>query len=223
MKAEVFAIRFRGMGLKYLEDLLVQASQAGRAADGATNAAELSFLAGLARDPRVKVIGEIGFNSGFSSYTFLAANPGALVYSFDLGQFSYSLPAKLHIDSLFPGRHTLIAGNCTETVPEFERGNPGLKFDVIFIDGGHDYETVRADLRNMGALATGDTVLVIDDLTPWKPWGAGPARAGQEAQQEGLATQSLLIQDGLVVTAAEPGEMRSRVWAVGGYTPCTVT
>jgi hypothetical protein len=69
----------------------------------------------------------------------------------------------------------------------------------------------------MKALATKDTILIIDDLTPWKPWGRGPTRAWQEALQKGSATQSMLFQDGIIVTTAEPSGLRSRVWAVGGY------
>jgi predicted O-methyltransferase YrrM len=212
-----WAAKLYFMEMSHLQGLMAKITESGGSFDGTTSAEELSCLAGIARDPKVKIIGEIGFNSGFSSFAFLAASQGAHVYSFDLCRFQYSVQAKQHIDDLFPGRHTLISGDSVETVPRFEKENPRFSFDLIFIDGGHDYGTVKADLCNMKMLASEDSILIIDDLTPWKPWGKGPTRAWNEALQEGSVTQSLLFQDGIVVSAAEPLGPRSRVWAVGQY------
>jgi predicted O-methyltransferase YrrM len=219
-KADVIvgALGSHAMGFQHLEGLVNKAKAAGHGSDGTTSATVLSFLAGVASDPKVKLVGEIGFNGGFSSYAFLSANPEASVYSFDLCQFEYSVPAKQHIDSLFPGRHKLITGDSTTTVPEFGRTSPGTNFDLIFVDGGHSYDIARQDLRNMQSMATSETTLIVDDLTPWKPWGQGPTRAWQEALKTGLVIQELIVQDGIVVTTAESSSMRSRVWAVGRYT-----
>jgi predicted O-methyltransferase YrrM len=205
------------MGFQHLADLVRDAQEAGLSSDGTTSATELSFLAGVASDPRIERIAEIGFNGGFSSYTFLSANPRAAVYSFDLCQFDYSMAAKAHIDELFPGRHTLIPGDSTSTVPEFSRRHPDLRFDLIFIDGGHAYDVAKADLHNTRALATERTVLVIDDLTPWKPWGRGPTQAWLEALDAGTVSLAFLVQDGIIVTSLDPSGERSRVWALGGY------
>jgi predicted O-methyltransferase YrrM len=165
------------MGVDYLQNLMTEATAAGRYRDYGCDEIELACLASLATAPGIAFIAEIGFNYGLSSYTFLDANPRSLVCSFDLAEFSYTAPAKQHIDDVFTGRHTLVLGNSIQTVPAFSRMNSTLRFDLIFIDGGHTYEIACSDLINMRSLATKDTVVVMDDITPWKLCGVGPTRA----------------------------------------------
>ena len=203
------------MGVDYLQNLMDEATAAGRLGEYGCDDVELAYLAGIAAAPEVKLIAEIGFNCGFSSYTFLAANTRSLVWSFDLAKFTYTAPAKQHVDQVFPGRHTLVQGNSVLTVPAFSRMNPLLRFDLIFIDGGHTYETAKSDLVNMRSLATAETILVMDDITPWRPHGIGPTRAWLEAIDEGLVIQHQLIKEGLPATVIEPPGDRS--WAIGRY------
>ncbi|MCP9625242.1 class I SAM-dependent methyltransferase [Nocardia otitidiscaviarum] len=203
------------VGLSHLQRIANEARARGSSGEGSADAAELAYLAGLARGPEVRLIAEIGFNAGFSSYTFLEANPAVHVYSFDLGEHDYVTAAKNYIDAMFPGRHTLILGDSTQTVPAFQASNEVSSFDLVFIDGGHSYEVAKADLQNMRSLAGTDTVLVFDDLVPWKPWGEGPTLAWQEAIQAGFVDQVELVKDGTpVATIAPPGD---RCWAVGRY------
>jgi len=203
------------MSLDYLVGLVRQTADAGLAISGASDPAELQYLAGLAAAPHVRVIGEIGFNAGFSSYAFLTANPEVTVCSFDIAEHVYVGPAKQHIDSVFPGRHTLVVGNSLDSVPTFRKLNPHLMFDLIFIDGGHTYELATGDLANMSAFAGPDTVLVMDDITPWHEWGVGPTDAWVHAVSEGLVVQEELIKDGVAVTSIEPPGHRS--WVRGRY------
>lgn len=183
--------------------------------EGSTSAEELLYLGAAARDAGARLIGEIGFNAGFSTQVFLSVCPAARVVSFDLVEHGYTKTAKQLVDRKFPGRHTLVAGDSTQTVPRFARENPGLRFDLVFIDGGHSYEVARADIANMRPLCTTSTAVVIDDLTPWRRWGRGPTRAWTEAVDTGLVRQEELVKDGRRVDSAEPPG--KRVWALGRY------
>ena len=117
----------------------------------------------LIRDSSIKTAMEIGFNAGHSARNFLLANPSLKLVSFDIGKFSGTFVGKKYIDEQFPGRHTLIIGDSTKSVPQYVKDNPGVTFDYIFIDGGHDYETVNADLNNCWHLAHKNTLVVLDD------------------------------------------------------------
>lgn len=203
------------MSRRYLEELVEQAAAMSEPFDYGCDDPQLAHLAQLARLPRIRSIAEIGFNAGVSSFNFLDANQGAIVYSFELGYFRYTTPAKRHLDQMFPGRHWLVLGDSVDTVPRFRAMYPRILFDLIFIDGGHLYDTAMADLRNMRSFAHEGTVLVMDDITPWKPCGVGPAAAWAEALRDGLVTQRALIREGEPVAAVEPPG--NRLWAVGAY------
>lgn len=184
--------------------------------EGSGSPEELLYLATTAQSSDVRLIGEIGFNAGFSTQAFLRSAPAAKMISFDLVEHGYTKVAKKIVDKKFPGRHTLIAGDSTKTVPEFARKNPELKFDLVFIDGGHAYEVAKADIMNMMPMCTAQTLVVIDDLTPWLKWGIGPHRAWTEAIEAGFVRQTEVFKDGVKVDAIEPPG--KRVWAVGNYT-----
>jgi hypothetical protein len=183
--------------------------------EGSASSEELLYLAEVARRTNARIIGEIGFNAGFSAQAFLNASPSSQVISFDLVEHGYTRVAKKLVDAKFPGRHTLIKGDSTKTVPEFKLRNSNLTFDLVFIDGGHAYEVARADLQNMMSLSHSKTAVVIDDLTPWYRWGKGPTRAWCEAIRDGIIQQDELFNDGKSVDGiAPPGR---RVWALGRY------
>jgi hypothetical protein len=203
------------MGLEYLQGLLDGFGAAGGRFDYGCDDTELAYLARLADRPTVQVVGETGFNAGFSAWVFLQASPATRVHSFDLGMYGYTQRAKQHIDEAFTGRHELIRGDSQETLPAFSRQHPGLTFDLIFIDGGHTYEVALADLRNMRAMANAGTIVVIDDITPWRPCGVGPTAAWLQSLREGLVVQDELVKEGEPVATLEPPG--NRVWAVGRY------
>ncbi len=141
---------------------------------------EVHDLIELTNKPDIDVM-EIGFNAGHSSEIFLKHNTTLKLTSFDLGEHSYTSVGKAYIDKIYPNRHTLILGNSIKTIPAFISANPTKKFDVIFIDGGHEYKIASKDLQNCMQLAHKDTIVIMDDTnytTNWKTeWTKGPTRA----------------------------------------------
>jgi predicted O-methyltransferase YrrM len=183
--------------------------------EGSSTPEQLLYLASTAKRRGARHVGEIGFNAGFSSYAFLSADSETRLVSFDLGKRACTQAGKRLIDQRFPDRHTLIFGDSRETVPDFGSRNPALRFDLVFIDGGHEYEVAKADIVNMKRLCTEKTLVIMDDLMPWRRWGTGPTRAWTEAIQEGIIWQDELIKDGKPADVIAPPGKRS--WALGHY------
>jgi hypothetical protein len=141
-----------------------------------------------------KTIMEIGFNAGHSSELFLESSTDTKILSFDLGFYNYVSVGKEYIDNKFPQRHTLILGDSRITVPKYIQDNPEMKFDFIFIDGGHEYPIASADILNCRTLANKDTIVVVDDTIftcyEWiEFYNKGPSKAWEEGIANGLIKQ----------------------------------
>jgi predicted O-methyltransferase YrrM len=137
---------------------------------------------------------EIGFNAGHSADTILSCNPAASLTSFDIGHHDYVLHAKEYIDATYPDRHTLIIGDSTKSIPTFiETDAHETKFDIIFIDGGHDFPIVQADVLNCKMLAHKDTIVILDDTVYTKGWEQsytiGPTRMWMQQVQIGSISE----------------------------------
>jgi hypothetical protein len=173
----------------------------------------------MLRQPWVREVAEVGFNAGHSSYIFLASRPDVRVTSFDLGEHRYIGLAKSVIDETFPGRHELVTGDSRLTVPAWAKGHTDRRFDLIYIDGGHDVDVARADIDNCRLLATDRTIVVMDDLERNNPWGIGPVRAWLDAQHDGVIREDVLIDAGFPVIDVPLDELEQVgcVWALGHY------
>jgi predicted O-methyltransferase YrrM len=145
-------------------------------------------LINLTNKSNINVL-EIGFNAGHSADIFLQNNKDLKLLSFDLGTHPYVSTAKEYIDNTYPNRHTLILGDSQQTIPIYLESNKDKKFDVIFIDGGHDYEIARSDLENCFHLAHKDTIIALDDTmftNEWKEfYTIGPTRIWTEYLEQG--------------------------------------
>jgi len=131
--------------------------------------------------PTIKAM-EIGFNAGHSAEIFLE-NSNVTLTSFDNMYWYYTPIAKNYIDITYPDRHVMVCGDSTVTVPEYSKMYD-LKFDIIFIDGNHNYEYAYNDLKNCKNLAHKDTIVILDDTMyeeKWKDtWTDGPTRSWVE-------------------------------------------
>ena len=141
----------------------------------------------LTNTPNINVM-EIGFNAGHSAEIFLKNNKELNLTSFDIGSHKYVNTAKKYIDVTYPNRHNLIIGDSRITIPIYLQNNKDTKFDIIFIDGGHNYKVAKADLENCFHLAHEDTIVILDDTMFTKDWKRhytiGPTRAWTEHLQQ---------------------------------------
>ena len=100
-------------------------------------------------------------------------NKDLTLTSFDLGEHNYVTHAKEYINNTYPNRHRLIIGDSRITLPIYLKNNKDTKFDIIFIDGGHDYNIAKTDMENCFHLAHKDTIVILDDTMFTKGWAAG--------------------------------------------------
>lgn len=128
-------------------------------------------------------IAEIGFNAGISAINFLENSKDTIIVSFDLMLHDYCWYAKMFIDRKYPGRHILISGDSALQVKAFGTISD-IKFDLIFIDGDHNYESAYMDIINSKKLAHADTILVLDNVAPHAGCGIGPYLAMNNAIKE---------------------------------------
>lgn len=102
----------------------------------------------------------------------------------------YVETAKEYIDMTYPDRHTLILGDSRDTLPIFLKNNENKKFDVIFIDGGHQYEIARSDIINCFALAHKDTIVIVNDTIFTKElelhFNIGPTKSWLEFKNQNI-------------------------------------
>ena len=111
-----------------------------------------------------KNILEIGFNTGHSALLFLISNPESKLTCFDIVSHKYTMPCFEYLNSLFPGRINLIAGDSTITVPEFYKVCSNInKFDLMNIQGCHYGEIPKKDLDNCLKMLDKDGILIFDD------------------------------------------------------------
>lgn len=169
------------------------------ALQGGTSPLQHEYLRAAARD--AALAGETGFAQGGSAAAMLSASDTIRVASFEIADHYDLHLAKHGIDGAFPGRHSLIQGDSRETLPAWD----GPLFDLFFVDGDHSYDGAMSDLVNALAMTRPGGLIVIDDLTPWKPWGEGPAAAWLRFTARGSVTAVSLFAD-------PPGD---RVWAAG--------
>lgn len=127
------------------------------------------FMDLLISTPQIKIVLEIGFNTGVSAAYFLSSRDDVIVISVDIGEHKYVNDCKKLINTHFPGRHTLLIGDSKKIIPELIKLGQIIP-DLIFIDGDHMAPTPLIDARNCLAMGHKDTIYVMDDTNIINGW-----------------------------------------------------
>lgn len=120
---------------------------------------QLSKLSLLAKNKQ-RIL-EIGFNYGHSAENFLI-NSDATLTSLDIGIHEYCLYSERFLKNKYPKRLNVIYGDSKITMKNLF--DQKLKFDLIYIDGGHKYEDAYYDIKNSKNLSDENTIIVLDDV-----------------------------------------------------------
>jgi predicted O-methyltransferase YrrM len=128
-----------------------------------TSPQKKQFMKELKKHGGIKRIAEIGLNAGHSAEMFFHSCPGLeAFFSFDLNEHPYTNVAVEYFQNKYRGRFVFIEGDSSTTVPAFAKSHAVL-CDLIYIDGGHTYESCLHDIMNCKLLAHPKTILWVDD------------------------------------------------------------
>jgi predicted O-methyltransferase YrrM/SAM-dependent methyltransferase len=170
--------------------------------EGYSSAAQrLEFSTELSQLTTMNTVLEIGFNAGHSSELFLNCPTVSKVLSFDLNVHPYTKVGVEFMTKKFEDRFVFVPGDSRVQLPKYAETHPKEKFDLIFIDGGHEYHCCIADIRNSRRFAHRNTLVWIDDYYP-----EGVQAAVDQCVKEGIIT---LVQTKSVVDGSG-----RRAWAI---------
>lgn len=120
-----------------------------------------TYLAGV-QSPKVL---EVGLDRGVTTIpviTFLARVHKNFEFTGVDVLLQESLVITLNNIDYFEGQKVFLnQGNSLEILPALSKG--GHKYDLILIDGDHNYYTVKKELEHLTSLSTDNTVVIIDD------------------------------------------------------------
>ena len=97
-----------------------------------------SNILSISRFNSAKYLLQIGLNSCVSILVSLLANQNLIIYCFGEIKFSYTQKCFDYLHNLFPERLKLFPGDLSITLPNFNKQNPSLKFDIVNIDDNNN-------------------------------------------------------------------------------------
>lgn len=161
------------------------------------------FQEQLRHYPYIKSILEIGLNGGHSAENFFKNCRFLEKFaSFDINTHAYTQPAVDYFFSKYGEKFEFIQGDSRVKVPEYALHFPEKRFDLIYIDGNHYYESCLNDILNCRALAHPNTILWVDDY-----W----ASSIQQAVNECVNNHLIVVEE--IFEANDPCGFRSWIQA----------
>ena len=82
-----------------------------------------------------------------------------IYYNYLIRLDPYSLQSVLKLLNKFRSNVNIIKGDSNEILKEMK----SQKFDYVFLDGGHKYETVKSDLENLKQVIVNNGIILCDD------------------------------------------------------------
>ena len=136
------------------------------AIEGFSTHAQREQFIGLLQEKsnHIKHVLEIGLNGGHSAEVFLENCPNLEKFvSIDINWHPYTAHAVKYLSEKYGKKFLFFAGDSIIKVPELKAEFPDQTFDLIFIDGNHNYDYCLKDILNGRALANANTLLLVDD------------------------------------------------------------
>jgi len=147
---------------------------------------------------------ETGFNYGGSALTALLA--GYNVYSFDVQAHPYSKASLQLLETLFPGKITLVKGDSAKTLKAFPNEHPQVHCDVVSVDGCHSKAYVVGDVEFFQMFTVPDNILLVDDTG--KTYNGGEIRQAWEGlKRKKTIEERVCVDSGVVETMRGPRDL----------------
>jgi hypothetical protein len=96
----------------------------------------------LSNTENPKKICEIGFNAGHSATSWLTVSDDIYLHSVDNGMHHYTKNQMRKVKSFFGDRFDYTVKDSKDLKSDFYEG-----YDLVIIDGGHDWQTIQHDYR----------------------------------------------------------------------------
>lgn len=133
-----------------------------------------------------KSILEIGFLYGSSALMFLA-NTNASVTSIDIVCNNIVMYATNYLNVIFPKRFNFIHGSSSDIIPTLTS-----HYDIIFIDGNHEYDSIIRDLNGFSNIINDNTLIIMNDVVTgnnnMQVWNTGPTAVYNELIKTDMIT-----------------------------------
>lgn len=174
-----------------------------------SNEQKEQFKDQLAQHAGIKSILEIGLNGGHSADNFLQCCQNLEKFvSFDINMHAYTAVAVDYLSQTYSEIFEFVEGDSNVTIPQYASDYLERKFDLIYIDGGHSYQTCLNDIINCKLLAHAATIVWIDDY-------------GWDIQSAVTYLQNRKFLE-LVAVHKSSGVNGERVWAEVHYNPAFI-